>query len=118
MKKIILELHKTDNVMLLDWKDLTLYFSELVAEERKLLHFLMEYCDFLNWHFDLHNKDMLVGDCIYEYKRGWLQGYSVAKDYKISILEDRTEIKTKNQLIILKMPYEMKNEVTENENTI
>lgn len=104
-KKIILELHETDNAFVLNIQDVYKYIGETSNDEIELAFYLNKWCEFLNYYV-FHNKELAFGDEKYARLDGWIDGYNHAKSIHVDDYADRVEIEMKKYRIILSKPHE------------
>lgn len=107
MKKIILELHKEENLnsCTLESQDIYKYVGENEEQEIELALYIDKWCQYLNYHI-LNNKEMAFGDTDLSTLKGWLDGYNFAKKIDVQNFKDRVEIKMRGYFIVLNKPFE------------
>lgn len=76
MMKIKLELHKEDNILVLEPQDIFKYFDE--NEDYDLIYYLDKVIEYLNYPI-FHNSEMAFDDGYYAKLGGWIDGFDYAK---------------------------------------
>ena len=109
MRKIKLELHKVDEkYLMLESQDVYKFVGESTNADMDLALYVDKWCEYLNWFIGgMHNNDMKFADGEYYTLKGWLNGYNFAKKYDVTHKKGIVEIKGRNLLIELAIPFEI-----------
>lgn len=105
-KKIVLELHKDGDWLVLNSQDIYDYIGESTEQEIELAFYIDKWCEYLNY-YAYSNRDMKFGDPFISRLEGWLSGYNQAKKIKTEETKEFVKIKMRGYNILLHKPFEI-----------
>ncbi len=105
-KKIVLQLHKEDNWVVLYSQDIYNYIGEDTEQEMELAFYIDKWCEYLNY-YAYNNKEMKFGDPFIARLEGWLTGYNQAKKIEVEETKEFVKIKMRGYNILLHRPFEL-----------
>lgn len=102
--KIELELHKEDDLLLLNSQDIYKYIDESTEEDIRLAYYIDKWCQCLNYPF-INNDEMMFGDPFRSGIEGWIAGYNYAKKISVEHKNGVVIIHHKKHTITLNKPF-------------